>query len=143
MMLGLRPTSWAIAPAAATVYVEIKGAHIERQVADVIAPSALRCAVHSFDHHAIEVMRDLAPNIPRGILFERDTADVLDVLARTGARDVWPHWKLVDAVLVKAIHAAGGRVIVWTVNDAALASRLVDMGVDGLCGDDVRIFPHG
>src|SRR5579885_616722 len=86
----------AAAPAHSTVYVEIKGRAIERLVADTIEASPARCAVHSFDHAAIEVMRDIAPDIPRGILFENDTTDVLDVMSRTGARDVWPHWKLVD-----------------------------------------------
>ena len=133
----------AIAPATTTVYVEIKGAGIERLVAETLLPAHTRCAVHSFDHHAIEVMRDLAPNVPRGVLFEREIADVLEVMARTGARDVWPHWKLVDAALVDAIHGAGGRVITWTVNDAELATRLIGMGVDGVCGDDVRLFPRG
>lgn len=130
----------AAAPAHSTAYVEIKGRKIERRVADVIRASGARCAVHSFDHDAIAVMRDIAPEIPRGILFERDTADVLDVMSRTGARDVWPQWKLVDGALVDAVHNAGGRVIVWTVNDAALARRLADLGVDGLCGDDIRVF---
>ena len=131
----------AVSPAHANVYVEIKGAGIERLVAETLGASRARCAVHSFDHHAIDVMRDLAPDIPRGVLFEDDLSGVLDVMARTGARDVWPHWKLVDAALVTAIHDAGGRVIVWTVNDPDLARRLIGMGVDGLCGDDVRLFP--
>lgn len=130
----------AATPAHATVYVEIKGRGIERLVADVIGASSARCAVHSFDHQAIDVMRDIAPDIPRGILFERGTADVLDAMSRTGARDVWPHWKLVDGALVDAIHSAGGRVLVWTVNDAPLAQRLAELGVDGLCGDDIRVF---
>jgi glycerophosphoryl diester phosphodiesterase len=130
----------AMTPAGRTVYVELKGSRIEQLVADVLRSSSVRCAVHSFNHGAIDMMRDIAPEIPRGLLFERDTADVLDVMARTGARDVWPHWRLVDAALVGAVHAAGGRVLVWTVNDRAVATRLADAGVDGLCGDDVRLF---
>lgn len=130
----------AATPAQATVYVEIKGRAIERLVADVIDAAPVRCAVHSFDHGAVEVIRDIAPDIPRGVLFERDATEVLDVMSRTGARDVWPHWKLVDQALVDAVHGAGGRVIVWTVNDGALARRLAAFGVDGLCGDDIRVF---
>ena len=44
---------------------------------------------------------------------------------------------MVDAALVDAIHASGGRVIVWTVNSPADARRLRDLGVDGLCSDVV------
>lgn len=129
------------APAASTVYVEIKGAGIERHVARVIRESRARCAVHSFDHDAIARMRDVAPEIPRGILFEQDLPTVLSEMQRTDARDVWPNWKLIDPALVADVHGAGGRVIAWTVNDADVARRLADMGVDGLCGDDVRILP--
>jgi glycerophosphoryl diester phosphodiesterase len=130
----------AATPAGATVYVEIKGADIEQSVAGVIRPSSTKCAVHSFDHLAIEKLRTIAPEIPRGILFENAEEDVLREIERTGARDVWPHWKLVDQTFVDVVHAASGRVIVWTVNDRSIAESLVRMGVDGLCGDDVRIF---
>jgi glycerophosphoryl diester phosphodiesterase len=127
-------------PTDATVYVELKGVGIEQAVADTIGRSHARCAVHSFDHDAIVRMRAVAPEIPRGILFERETTDVLVEMRRTGARDVWPHWKLVDAALVDMVHAEGGRVIAWTVNDSSVAHHLTTLGVDGLCGDDVRTF---
>ncbi|HEX4685024.1 MAG TPA: glycerophosphodiester phosphodiesterase [Gemmatimonadaceae bacterium] len=130
----------AITPAGRTVYVEIKGSGIEQLVADAIRSADARCAVHSFDHGAIGVMREIAPEIPRGVLFERDAADIPSVMARVGARDVWPQWKLVDSALVGAVHAAGGRLLVWTVNDGGVATRLEKAGVDGLCGDDIRVF---
>jgi glycerophosphoryl diester phosphodiesterase len=130
----------AAAPANATVYVEIKGLGIEELVARTISESRARCAVHSFDHGAIARMRDIAPQIPRGVLFEDRVPDLGALVKRTGARDVWPHWPLVDAALVDTAHRLGGRVICWTVNDRAAARELVDLGVDGLCGDDVRLF---
>lgn len=130
----------AATPAYATVYVEIKGRGIESQVAEVIRESRARCAVHSFDHDAIVKMRELAPDIPRGILYEDSNDQAIAEMRRTGARDVWPHWKLIDAALVEAVHAEGGRVVAWTVNDSAVARRLSELGTDGLCGDDVRLF---
>lgn len=130
----------AAAPVEATVYVEIKGLGIEALVAATIRESRARCAVHSFNHDAIVRMRELAPEIPRGVLFEDRVPDIPALMERTGARDVWPNWKLADAMLVDVVHARAGRVLCWTVNDAAAAKRLVALGVDGLCGDDVRIF---
>lgn len=130
----------AAAPDEATVYVEIKGEGIEALVAATIRESRARCAVHSFNHGAIVRMREIAPEIPRGVLFERQVPDIVALMDRTGARDVWPHWPLVDASLVGAVHARGGRVLCWTVNDLSAAQKLVDFGVDGLCGDDVRTF---
>lgn len=130
----------AIAPPHATVYVEIKGHGIEQAVAACVRASSARCAVHSFDHSAIETMRRIAPEIPRGILFDERVTSVRAAMERTAARDVWPQWKLIDAALVAAVHEARGRVVAWTVNDGAEAARLAQMGVDGLCGDDVRLF---
>ncbi len=102
------------APASATVYVEIKGTRIEEAVARVLA-GRTRCAVHSFDHAAIGRMQTLAPDVPRGILFEHATPDVVAAMTAVGARDVWPDWRLI-------------------------AERLVRIGVDGLCTDDVRLL---
>jgi glycerophosphoryl diester phosphodiesterase len=127
-------------PAGATVYVEIKGAGIEADVAEVIRSATVDCAVHSFDHEAIVRMSRIAPEIARGILFENRAADVVAEMHRTGSRDVWPNWRLIDAALVDAVHRENGRVIAWTVNDASVAAKLRALGVDGLCGDDVRLF---
>lgn len=127
-------------PPDATVYVEIKGTGIEVLVAAAIRESRARCAVHSFNHNAIVRMRDIAPEIPRGILFEERVPNLPELIARTGARDVWPHWPLVDHHLVDEIHGLRGRVICWTVNDRGAARTLAELGVDGLCGDDVREF---
>ena len=133
----------ALAPPHATVYVEIKGSAIEHAVASVIHDGAARCAVHSFEHAAIARMREIAPEIPRGLLFEsldRDGSGIEAAVRAARARDVWPQWKLIDAALVVRAHALGARVIAWTVNSAADARRLASLGVDGLCGDDVRLF---
>jgi glycerophosphoryl diester phosphodiesterase len=130
----------AAAPPVATVYVEIKGSGIEQLVADTIRRSGARCAVHSFDHDAIVRMRTIAHEIPRGVLFDDHVPDLSALIARTGARDVWPHWPLVDASLVRTVHDLDARVICWTVNDRGVARRLAGLGVDGLCGDDVRAF---
>lgn len=130
----------AQAPAGATVYVEIKGAGIEPEVAEVIRQATVDCAVHSFDHDAIARMSRIAPEIARGILFEHDAANVVAEMHRTGSRDVWPNWRLIDSALVDAVHKENGRVIAWTVNDARVAATLRTMGVDGVCGDDVRLF---
>jgi len=127
--------------ARATVYVELKGSNSERATLDVIAAGQTRCAVHSFDHAAIVRAARLAPAVRRGILFEAYPDDVAVAMKETSALDVWPQWELIDAALVEQVHAHGGRVIAWTVNATPAAERLVHLGVDGLCGDDVRLLP--
>ena len=43
----------------------------------------------------------------------------------------WP----IDAAFVKEVRAAGLKLYVWTVNDAAIAKRLVGLGIDGITTD--------
>lgn len=125
--------------ARATVYVEIKGREIHDQVADALRDSPTHCAVHSFDHDTIAWMARLAPSIPRGLLFE-EPCDVVAALLAASARDAWPNWRLVDRALVDSVHAMGGRVIAWTVNSREEVERLVSLGVDGICTDELRLL---
>lgn len=124
----------------ARVYVEIKGWGIEEQVVQCVRGSDTDCAIHSFDHRAIERVRQLAPEIPRGLLEQTRPADPAGVLRSAGARDLWPAARTVDESLVRAVHAAGGRVIAWTANSPAEWTRLSAAGVDGICTDDVDLY---
>jgi glycerophosphoryl diester phosphodiesterase len=125
----------------AVVYVELKGARIEREAVAVIREYGRRCAVHSFDHAAVMRVKEIAPEIARGLLFSRHPGDPTSAMQAAGARDAWPEWPLIDDAFVARVHAMGGEVIAWTVNDPAAARRLASMGVDGLCTDDVRLIP--
>jgi glycerophosphoryl diester phosphodiesterase len=124
----------------ATLFVEIKGSAIERAVLDVLHSCGGPYAVHSFDHALIRRAHALDPELRLGILYDRAPHDIANAMATTGARDVWPRWPLVTVPLVEAVHARGGTVIPWTVNDSARARALAALGVDGLCGDDVRLL---
>jgi glycerophosphoryl diester phosphodiesterase len=61
-------------------------------------------------------------------------------LARTGASAATLHHALVTPAVVRRCHAAGAAVLAWTVNDPALAARLVSTGVDGIITDDPLIL---
>jgi glycerophosphoryl diester phosphodiesterase len=133
----------AVVKGRALLFIELKGAGTEEGVVEAIRGSAApgRCAVHSFDHAAVRRVHEMAPEIRCGILFDRAQADLAATMRETGALDVWPQWALVDAALVETVHAAGGRVIPWTVNRADAARSLVALGVDAICTDvlpDVR-----
>lgn len=141
-MLGALPRLTDVleaVPERVGLYVEIKGAAIEPMVAEALRGSA-RCVVHSFDHTAIALMSRILPEVPRGILFDHYPADIEASMRFASARDVWPEWSLIDERLVSSVHALGGRVIAWTVNSREDAARLVALGVDGLCTDDVRLL---
>lgn len=57
-----------------------------------------------------------------------------------GARLMWVYHPLVTARLVTALGAAGVKLIAWTVDDPARMRDLVDLGVDGICTNDPRLF---
>jgi glycerophosphoryl diester phosphodiesterase len=130
----------ALVQGRATLFVELKGAGIERAVLDVLTGYGGPTALHSFDHAMIRRAARLTSEIRLGILFDEAPVQVARRMAETGALDVWPRWPLVTEELVTAVHGAGGRVIPWTVNDQARAQTLAALGVDGLCGDDVRLL---
>ena len=125
----------------ATVYVELKGSNSERATLDVITATGAHCAVHSFDHAAITRAARLAPAVRRGILFDAYPEDIDAAMRDSGAFDVWPEWTLIDVPLIERVRARGGRVIAWTVNATSAAEQLIRLGVDGLCGDDIRLLP--
>ena len=130
----------------AAVYVELKGAAIEEKVVACVRRHATAVALHSFDHAAVERAMKLAPDIPRGILLDRAISNPIQAMRRAveraKARDVWPHWSLVSAELVRAADDLGVRVIVWTVNTPDRARHLQSLGVTGICTDDVRILAN-
>ncbi len=55
---------------------------------------------------------------------------------------VMAHWLLVSPSLVEAIHAAGGELYVWTVDDLSRIERLAELGVDGVITNDPRLFAN-
>lgn len=122
------------------LFVEIKGAGIEGAVLETLTGYGGEVAIHSFDHAMIERISQLEPDQRLGILFDEAPEAITDSMVAAGALDVWLHWPLVTVSLVSEVHDAGGRVIPWTVNDQARARALAALGVDALCGDDVRML---
>ena len=119
----------------ARVYVEVKAAGLEELLVPTLQGRAEWTAVHSFDHRIAARFRRLAPTIRTGVLLVSRLLDPAQPLRETGARDLWQQWEMIDADLVERAHAAGGRVIAWTVNDPSIARRLEEIDVDGVCTD--------
>lgn len=129
--------------------VEIKpAAGFERQTAEVVArqlPALWRGAEHpplisSFSLEALAIARDLAPDIPRGLLFDRVPPDWLDELRRLQALTLHCNARHVtDEVLAEA-RAEGIPVLCYTVNDPAQAQGLFARGVSSLFTDRLDLF---
>lgn len=119
----------------ATLYVEIKAPSIESRVVSELTLHRARAAVHSFDHRMSRTVREMARELPTGILTTSYLVEPERALRAAGARDYWQRWELIDSALVNRVHGAGGRVIAWTVNSSAAVSRLIALGVDAVCTD--------
>jgi glycerophosphoryl diester phosphodiesterase len=119
----------------ARLYVEIKDPRAVEKVLKQLKRVPDSSAVHSFDHQAIAAAARLAPAIRRGVLLVSRLVNPASAMEAAGAQDLWQHVDKVDKTLVAQVHAAGGRVIAWTVNDEARARELARLGVDGICTD--------
>ncbi|KVL85239.1 glycerophosphodiester phosphodiesterase [Burkholderia stagnalis] len=98
----------------------------------------------SFSFDALQHAREAAPGLPRGMLYEAVPDDwraqVVDAL---GCVSLHADHTRLDEPLVRAIKAAGLRILVYTVNDLERARQLVSWGVDAVCTDRIDLIgPH-
>jgi glycerophosphoryl diester phosphodiesterase len=120
----------------ATIYVEVKAPNAEAMVAALLdRHPQVRSAVHAFDHRIPVGVRAIRPDTAIGLLSASYPLDVQGVVSWSDATMFWQHADLIDEALVIAVHAAGLRLIAWTVNSAPHARQLATWGVDALCTD--------
>lgn len=129
--------------------VEIKPATgYERATAESVARLSVECwqgarvppLISSFSIPALEIARDLAPQLPRGVLFERVPADWLAVVQRLQAVSLHCAAEhLSDAVLAEA-RMHGIPVLCYTVNREAAAQALFARGVSAIFTDRLDRF---
>jgi len=75
------------------------------------------CAVISFHHPSIQALRGMEPLLQLGILEGSRPIHPAQMMREAGADVYSPHWGATDPAMVKEIHAAGGAVAVWPVDD--------------------------
>ena len=98
----------------------------------------------SFRPDALEGARNAAPDLPRALLLDTLRSAWLDEARALGCVAVVLDHRLVDAPVLAAIHGAGMRGVVYTVNDPTEARRLNALGIDGIITDAVdRFSPAG
>jgi glycerophosphoryl diester phosphodiesterase len=96
-------------------------------------PNPSGYAVHGFDHRIVRRLGDARPALPRGVLSSSYPVRPLVPLQDAGATMLWQERGLVDRPLLEALHGAGFRLFVWTVNEVSEMEQLLSLGVDGLC----------
>jgi glycerophosphoryl diester phosphodiesterase len=117
-----------------TVVVEAKCFSAEtaspRAFARALAPHLEQIQLSSFERWVLVEARRLAPRLATTFLFKEPTR------LTAGAPTIGPRHDLVTRELVETAHAAGLRVVPWTVNDVRELAGLVDLGVDGVVTDE-------
>jgi glycerophosphoryl diester phosphodiesterase len=97
----------------------------------------------SFSEVALEAARLAAPDLPRALLLDKLPADWLDRLRRLDCVALDSNHRELDAKIIADAHAAGFKVLCYTVNDPARAGDLLSWGLDGLITDAVdQIAPQ-
>lgn len=91
--------------------------------------------ISSFDTKALALSQTIAPEMARGLLLEEWDNDWKKDADDLACASVHLSSKIVTESRIKAIHDAGRKVLVYTVNKQKKAKRLLEMGVDGLFSD--------
>jgi glycerophosphoryl diester phosphodiesterase len=107
------------------------------------AGDALAPLLTSFSPEALKAAQEAAPQWPRALLLDALRDGWFEQAQALGCVAVVTAFELMDAVLTARLHGAGLRALVYTVNDATEARRLVGLGIDGIITDAVEQFAPG
>ncbi len=123
---------------------DVETGHLVAQEAERLwrgAPSAP--LLSSFSFEALAAAAEAAPELSRGLLFERVPADWREQTADLDCVSLHASHRHLDEALVGRIKSSGLRLLVYTVNDLERARLLVQWGVDTICTDRIDLIgPH-
>ncbi|WP_078856836.1 glycerophosphodiester phosphodiesterase family protein [Streptomyces sp. NBRC 109706] len=98
-----------------------------------------RLVLQSFDAASVRTVHELAPRVETGFLGTPPVAEIADYAEF--ADQINPRHADLTAAYVESVQAVRGphgrplKVYTWTVNDGALATRVAELGVDGIISD--------
>jgi len=150
--------------------VDLKLAGYEREVTEGLARHGLveRSLVSTMYPESLDRLGELVPGLRRGwsvprvrrnylrspfyvrlpvyaialVMRARMPGQAAARISSGGCEAIMCHRILVSRRLVRAVHAAGGQLYVWTVDYAPTIRRLEGLGVDGVITNDPRLFEH-
>lgn len=113
---------------------------VSRLTADLWRVAVVQPLLSSFSLAALEVARDLAPGVRRGVLFEAPPADWLDQLHRLQAVTLHCDADLISDEVIAEATAHDVPVLCYTVNAPEQAKSLFARGITSLFTDRLDLF---
>ncbi|WP_404432148.1 hypothetical protein LG299_16330 [Microbacterium lacus] len=115
------------AAAIAAVAAEVNARDLERRV-----------ALASFDARTLALAEAASEVIPRLLILKHVPDDVVRAAHEAGVRGILVDRKAVLArpAMVDDVHAAGVRIVVYTLNSDTQWTAMTDLGVDGIVTDE-------
>ncbi len=129
--IEIKPT-----PGAETLTGQVVAEHAAR----LWAGPAAQPLLSSFKPDALLAARAAAPHLPRALLLDSLYPGWFDTTTQLGCAAIVTNHKVMDAALLAQARQAGWRALVYTVNEAADAQRLLALGIDGIITDAVDRF---
>ncbi|MDU7887616.1 MAG: glycerophosphodiester phosphodiesterase family protein, partial [Clostridium perfringens] len=114
--------------------------NIEKDVLDLIKEYNLerKILISSFNHKALEKVKNLDGNIKLGVLYEKEMHNIIYIAKNLNAYAIHPSKTLVSKELVEKAHNEGLKVNVYTVNEKEDIDRLKNYGVDAIFTDQAK-----
>jgi glycerophosphoryl diester phosphodiesterase len=120
--------------------IELKVAGLERQTIAELRryPPQKEFVVSSFLPEVLTAIHALDASIPLGYLCEKRKQ--LQEWSDFPAEWVIPRCDLVDQSLIRQVHKAGKKIMLWTVNRAVTMQELANWGVDAIISDETELL---
>ncbi|HVD86460.1 MAG TPA: glycerophosphodiester phosphodiesterase [Solirubrobacterales bacterium] len=147
--------------------LDIKLAGREEEFVEALRERDLieRAMISTMEMHTLRRVLELEPELRRGWTYPKVTKDwaskrwaalpmraaligmrtrlpglAAEKLPQFNVEAMWVYHPLVSARLARICDLTGVELIAWTVDDHHRMRRLIDIGVDGICTNDPRLF---
>lgn len=131
-----------VGPSEKRIILELKGSWTAEQLRPVAAEIASRRLDHrvlfaSFDIVSLANLADVAPDLARAVIARQVVGDPAILAGTCGAIAIVTSRSFIerDPQAVTRIHEAGLGVLLYTLNDEAMWSDAIALGVDGIITD--------
>lgn len=116
------------------------GRVVAQQVARLWSASHVKPLLSSFSVEALRAAQEAQPELPRALLLDKWARDAVDQARELGCLALVVNQSQLDDARIAEGHAAGLKMLTYTVNDASRAATLWLSGLDGLITDRVDLF---